>query len=119
MGAKLRGALTVESLNGSLSAGQQNITGNISTEEGLEGELSPGIYEYYTRKESRELFATKDVVSTYVTHYEFPNRGREAAIYIATEENKVYRWNPDTASYFCIGSDYSDIKMIDGGDANG
>ena len=70
MGAKLRGALTVESLNGSLSAGQQNITGNISTEEGLEGELSPGIYEYYTRKESRELFATKDVVSTYVTHYE-------------------------------------------------
>lgn len=119
MGAKLRGALTVESLNGSLSAGRQNITGSISSEESMEGELSPGIYEYYTRKESRELFATKDVVSTYVTHYEFPNRGKEATLYIATEENKVYRWNPDTASYFCIGSDYSDIKMIDGGDASG
>lgn len=119
MGANLRGALTVESLNGSLSAGQQNITGSISSEESMEGELSPGIYEYYTRKESRELFATKDVVSTYVTHYEFPNRGKEAALYIATEENKVYRWDQDTATYYCVGSNYEDIKIIDGGEANG
>lgn len=52
------------------------------------------------------------------THYEFPNVGSVNKIYIATKENKTYRFNPSSLIYEVIGSDIQDIEVIDGGDAN-
>lgn len=44
----------------------------------------------------------------------FPTIGSEQAIYIDTTTNKVYRWSNTELKYYTIGSDYNDIKIIDG-----
>lgn len=53
------------------------------------------------------------------TRYEFPNIGNPYTLYIATEENKSYRWDDTDLKYYCVGSDYNEIEIIYGGDANG
>lgn len=53
------------------------------------------------------------------TRFEFPNVGNIYTMYIATDENKSYRWDDENLKYYCVGSDYQDIKIIDGGNANG
>lgn len=55
----------------------------------------------------------------YTTRYAFPNRGDKAVVYMDTTENKAYRWDENTGTYICIGSDYKQIKIINGGNANG
>lgn len=55
---------------------------------------------------------TKDYVK------EFPNLGNSKNIYIAQKENKVYRWDEANLKYYIIGSDYNDIKVINGGKAS-
>lgn len=51
--------------------------------------------------------------------YEFPNVGQEKDLYVAREENKIYRWDEEELKYYSLtsGSDYTDIKIIDGGNA--
>lgn len=49
--------------------------------------------------------------------YSFPSVGNESCIYIARDTNKTYRFNADDLHYYCIGSDYDDIKTINGGSA--
>ncbi len=55
----------------------------------------------------------------YASKYAFPNRGNSAVVYMDTTENKAYRWDEETGTYICIGTDYSQIKIINGGNANG
>lgn len=60
--------------------------------------------------------------STIVTSdsiYDFPSVGSENIIYIAQAQNKTYRWSDTEMKFFCIGSDYNDIKVINGGSASG
>lgn len=52
------------------------------------------------------------------TIYSFPTVGNEKHIYIATKENKTYRWNDDDLKYYCVGSDYNEIQLINCGGAN-
>lgn len=57
---------------------------------------------------------------TYASKAEFPNVGAENIIYIAEDENAVYRWDSELGEsnhYVCVGRDYKEIKIIDGGDA--
>jgi hypothetical protein len=54
----------------------------------------------------------------YATHYEFPNVGKPGIIYIDVTANKTYRWDEEQLKYYCVGSDYQDIKIIYGGNAN-
>ena len=53
------------------------------------------------------------------TRYAFPNVGNPYTLYIATGENKAYRWDPAGLKYRCVGSDYQEIDIINGGDAHG
>lgn len=108
----------MERLHGVLSAGQ-NMSGSLSNARNMQGSLSPAIVDYYTKQQADARFAEKDVVSSYATHYEFPNIGKQNTIYIATEENKTYRWDESERKYYCIGANYDDIKVITGGEANG
>ncbi len=55
----------------------------------------------------------------YASKYAFPNRGDKAVVYMDIKENKSYRWDEDTGTYICIGADYTQIKIINGGNANG
>ncbi len=55
----------------------------------------------------------------YVSKYAFPNRGDKAVLYMDTTENRSYRWDETTGTYICVGADYNQIKIINGGNANG
>lgn len=57
---------------------------------------------------------------TYANSYlEFPNIGNENNIYIDTNKNQPYRWDNENLKYYKVGSDYNDIKIINGGNASG
>ncbi len=58
-------------------------------------------------------------IYSYNSIYEFPNRGTENSLYIVKSENKSYRWDESAKRYYCVGSDYKEIKIVNGGKANG
>lgn len=47
------------------------------------------------------------------TFSNLPNAGKTGTIYIVKGENKTYRWDDTNIKYYCIGSDYNDITLID------
>ena len=76
--------------------------------------LLPGTL-YWFNGEWVEL--NKSSAITEDTIYSFPTVGNEAFIYIASKENRTYRWDNDNSKYYCIGSDYNEIKLINCGDS--
>lgn len=58
---------------------------------------------------------TSEVVSQYQSIYNFPNIGDENKIYIDSSTNRTYRWDDNLIKYYCIGSDYNNIDIINGG----
>ena len=59
-----------------------------------------------------EIIITKDTSSS------FPSIGEADYIYIDKSQNRVYRWDGADAKYYCIGSDWSNIQIINGGSAS-
>lgn len=53
---------------------------------------------------------------TFSTHLEFPNLGDQNTLYIATDENVIYRWDPKKMIYVSLNSviDINDIQVIQG-----
>lgn len=60
-----------------------------------------------------------DVIRQYKTYLEFPSLGGEKILYMDMTANKAYRWDEEQKRYFVVGSDYEQIKIIDGGKASG
>lgn len=52
------------------------------------------------------------------THYEFPSVGEADKLYIAKDENAIYRFDEDEMGYTILGLQAEDIKFINGGNAN-
>lgn len=46
--------------------------------------------------------------------YEFPSVGVANTLYIDKLNNKSYRWDVNNLKYYCVGSDYEDIAIING-----
>lgn len=46
-----------------------------------------------------------------------PNVGSEGNVYFVKNENATYRWDDTTKTYYCVGRDYQEIKVINGGSA--
>lgn len=69
--------------------------------------------------ERAELAADRDIVRQYKTYLEFPSIGDSKILYIDAAANKSYRWDDENLKYFVVGSDYEQIKIIDGGNAHG
>lgn len=59
----------------------------------------------------------KETVMKAETIQDFPVMGNETCLYIAKKENKLYRWDDESIRYYCVGSDYNDIEIINGGNA--
>lgn len=58
------------------------------------------------------------------TRYEFPSIGKENVIYKASQEAKLYQWNPTLNIYESLigsgdGGSFDDIDLINGGNAYG
>lgn len=60
-----------------------------------------------------------DNVQTFNTYLDFPKIGKVNVIYIDVADNASYRWNDADLNYYCIGRDYTEIDLINGGNANG
>lgn len=88
-------------VNGSVSSVGKRISGSINNLISVEGcvEKAENIYVRETEFNNR---------------YEFPSIGKPNMIYVAKDENKTYRFNEDSLTYYCIGSDYNEIEVIQG-----
>lgn len=51
--------------------------------------------------------------------FEFPSVGEADKLYIAKDENSIYRWDEGEMVYTALGLQAEDIKLINGGNANG
>lgn len=49
---------------------------------------------------------------SFKSYKEFPNIGNAEKLYIATDENAIYRWDSEENVYICIGRDWEDISEI-------
>lgn len=65
-----------------------------------------------------ELNKKQEMVITKDTIYDFPPIGDKNCIYISKATNKTYRWSNEDTKYFCVGSDYDDINIINGGNSS-
>lgn len=45
----------------------------------------------------------------------FPNNGKPNVLYIDQSENTSYRWDQENLKYYIVGTDYNNIKYIQGG----
>ena len=88
-------------INGNVSAVGKRVSGSINRNGYVEGsvEKADNIYVKETEFNNR---------------YEFPSIGKPNIIYVAKDENKTYRFNEDSLTYYCIGSDYNEIEVIQG-----
>lgn len=59
--------------------------------------------------------AISDVVVSKASYLEFPTIGKDGTIYIDIEANATYRWDGDNLKYYCVGRDYKEIEIINGG----
>ena len=120
-------------INAELTTQPVNIDAELSTQDnthielqiaGRRGRDGKSAYEVAvdngfegTEQEWLDSLVSDVAMISYPTHYEFPNIGRDNVGYVATEENRLYRWDSTDQRYYCIGSDINDIKVIDGGNA--
>lgn len=81
------------------------IGGDIKPQGGIKGDIHVPDRVYV-----RELY--------FSTHYEFPSIGEEDKLYIAKDENAMYRFDGDEMSYIPLGLQTDDIDLIDGGNSN-
>lgn len=49
------------------------------------------------------------------TRHEFPVIGASDKLYVATDENSIYRYDVASRTYKCVGSDFRMLDLIDGG----
>lgn len=61
---------------------------------------------------------SSNVIKKYNSIYEFPGVGEEGILYLNTSTNSIYRWDDDNIKYYCVGSDYNNIEIINGGSSN-
>lgn len=59
-----------------------------------------------------------DAVVRVNNRLDLPTVGNSQNIYFVIGENAVYRWDEEKLLYFCVGRDYEEISLINGGTAN-
>ena len=51
------------------------------------------------------------------TYLDFPLVGDKNSVYIDVTANEVYRYDDENLRYYCIGTDYHNIEVINGGNS--
>ena len=88
-------------ISGKVSAGGYSVSGGINNSQDISGNVDKAEHIYVKEIE-------------FNIRYELPSIGKENMIYVARDENKTYRFNEDSLTYYCIGSDYNEIEVIQG-----
>ena len=88
-------------ISGKVSVGGYSVSGGISDSQNISGNV-----------DKAENIYVKEI--EFNNRYEFPSIGKENMIYIAKDENRAYRFDEKSLTYYCIGSDYNEIEVIQG-----
>ena len=48
---------------------------------------------------------------------QLPSVGAVNSLYVVQDENAVYRWDDVELKYYCVGRDYQEVQVINGGNA--
>ncbi len=72
----------------------------------------------FTGTESEWLDSLKIAVLQYDSYYDFPTVGEPHILYIDTSDEASYRWDAENLKYYCVGRDFTNIQVIDGGNAS-
>ena len=91
-------------LNGKIA-----VSGNLGGDIGAKGRMSG-------RLGAAQKVYVKELV--FGNRFEFPSVGEADKLYIAKDENAIYRWDDDDMGYTILGLQAEDIKFINGGNAN-
>lgn len=92
---------------GSLANGSQFVEGILEKEKVLNGVLGVGLRQ-----------VESDAVVRVNNRLDLPTVGNPQNIYFVIGENAVYRWDEEKLLYFCVGRNYEEISLINGGTAN-
>ena len=74
-------------------------------------EILNGYLTYGVKDIPRSACVTVD------SRHELPVIGNSDFVYMVIDENAVYRWDDNELLYFCVGRDYAEIDLINGGKA--
>ena len=87
------------SLSGNISA--ISMSGSLNADTGMSGSLNMAerVYEKEVEFDNR---------------FEFPSIGNDNMLYVAKDEHKIYIFDTNNLNYVVVGSDYSEIEMIQG-----
>ena len=87
------------SLSGNISA--VSMSGSLNADTGMSGSLNMAerVYEKEVEFDNR---------------FEFPSIGNDNMLYVAKDEHKIYIFDTNNLNYVVVGSDYSEIEMIQG-----
>ena len=87
------------SLSGNISAA--TMSGSLNADTGMSGDLKMAerVYEKEVEFDNR---------------FEFPSIGNDNMLYVAKDEHKIYIFDTNNLNYVVVGSDYSEIEMIQG-----
>lgn len=88
------------------------INESILTKSGLD------TYHAELLKYVKNLIKTSEnPILEYASSLQFPTTGEEGKIYVDMAHNKLYRWDDTNIKYYCVGSDYENINIINCGDS--
>lgn len=90
---------------------------NIKADEQIANENPTILQDFERRISTLEEYANESIAE-YNTFLEFPTIGKANVIYIDKQENCSYRYDEENLKYFCIGTDYKQIEVINGGILN-
>ena len=87
------------SLSGNISVA--SMSGSLNADTGMSGSLNMAerVYEKEVEFDNR---------------FEFPSIGNDNMLYVAKDEHKIYIFDTNNLNYVVVGSDYSEIEMIQG-----
>ena len=90
--------------------------------KGNKGDRGYSAYEVavnngFTGTEAQWLDSLGISVQRYPSIANFPNLGNPATVYLVDDESACYKWDADLLRYICVGRDWKDIEVIDGGHA--
>ena len=77
------------------------MSGSLNADMGMSGDLKMAerVYEKEVEFDNR---------------FEFPSIGNDNMLYVAKDEHKIYIFDTNNLNYVVVGSDYSEIEMIQG-----
>ena len=88
-------------INGNVCKNGNRIYGVVGGDSPVQGDVNKAENIYVKQVEFNNRF-------------EFPNVGTEKMLYVAKDEHKIYLFNLSTLNYEIVGSDYTEIEIIQG-----